>query len=63
MADGRRKEEWYRTAFATCAIANTWRGTKAALHIENFPYCQQKTQMRMATPSECKAFAENFFKV
>lgn len=61
MAEGRRKEEWYRTAFATCAIANTWRGSRSALHIENFPYCRQ-TQMRMATPAECQTFAANFFK-
>ena len=61
MAEGRRKQEWHRTAFATCAIANTWRGTRSALKVENFPYCQ-KPQMRKATHAECKAFAENFFR-
>lgn len=63
MAEGRRKAEWYRTAFATCAIANTWRGSRSALKIENFPYCHcQQSQIRMATRAECKAFAENFFR-
>ena len=62
MAQGRRKEEWYRTAFATCAIANSFRSKRTAIKLGNFPYCQTEEKIRMATKTECKTFAENFFK-
>ena len=57
MAEGRRKQEWQRTALMTCLIANTWRGKRGALKVEDFPYCQKTQPMRKATPAECKAFA------
>ncbi|MDO4857236.1 MAG: hypothetical protein Q4A17_04755 [Thermoguttaceae bacterium] len=56
MAEGKRKQEWYRTAVSTCLIANTWRGKSGALKVSDFPY-QKKETIRMATPAECKAFA------
>jgi len=62
MAEGRRKQEWHRVAVMTCLIANTWRGKRGALKVENFPYCAKHKKRRMATPAECKIFAENFFK-
>ena len=62
MADGKRKQEWHRTAVATCLIANTWRGKSTALKVEKFPYCSKHQTIRKATPAECKTFAANFFK-
>ncbi|MDO4857439.1 MAG: hypothetical protein Q4A17_05795 [Thermoguttaceae bacterium] len=61
MAEGRRKQEWYRTAVSTCLIANTWRGKSGALKVSDFPYCHQQKNIRMANHAECKAFAANFF--
>ena len=57
MAEGRRKEEWHRAAVTTCLIANTWRGKRGALKVEDFPYCHKTATVRKATPAECKAFA------
>ena len=57
MAEGRRKQEWHRTAVMTCLIANTWRGKSGALRVEDFPYCKKHTALRKATPEECRAFA------
>ncbi len=57
MVDGRRKAEWHRTAVMTCLIANSWRGRRGALKVEDFPYCQKTATVRKATMAECQAFA------
>lgn len=59
MAEGKRRQEWYRAAVLACTISNPWRDPAHSLKMEHFPYCQEhKAKVRMATSAEIAAFAK-----
>lgn len=59
MAEGKRRQEWYRAAVLACTISNPWRDPAHSLKMEHFPYCQElKPKVRMTTSAEIAAFAK-----
>ena len=61
MAEAQNRKQWRMGATFTVAVANSFRSSKTALKISDFPYCNElKPELRIATPEECKVFAASW---